>query len=589
MNEEKIEALGSFKNANIEDFLEALKKEAELSGNQICKRAIKLYTNWRNSKNEFPPYIGYLALFVLAATTEGEFDPKAYYPRYWELIGTPREGAPDGFYETDKLWDDLEKWSIEEKKEELGRFKAKIRGHWCHVGRPLSQTLLSEDERKSLGSIFYDCGFDPNNPPSEIIIKNGLVRHGAKRLRHRTLALLKNEEAENQEFVKSLLDLVVTELEEWGRFEPNTLIPIVETTVKKQLADKSQEVPAPSLFFRTCLEVDHRKQLVVVSLRLKTKKPFPPNRLRFEVNEKILFCTETGQNWSTRLIEMPSNKVFDPFSLSWLRNWLFANGENGWDATFRSDSIRLFLPADTEGLPGFVESQKLQRDSEFYIICNNRIGKTVNEWGSKSCSSFSRLSYAGIPSEWTLFRGVGATKSCEGIDVLSLSNLLRIKLEGGIGIGYSNQYLCFAPPKVQVDGGLGGETVLLNGIAIEKSTANTWQLPKNTPIGRPLNIQVSRNNELLQESRLIELIEPSVNPKLFDSLPKRDNKGRLLEVDKEENFARGAFVSLPNHPNPEFNRLPNTSPTSIGDSLIFIGQIAGQTCRWSGSDTKGPK
>lgn len=579
VNEEKIEAIGSVENATVADFVGAMKTEAESTKGQICKRALQLYESWRKSGCEYPPYIAYLALFVLASTTEGDFDPKAYYPRFWKLINEPGEGTPAWFYETANLWDDLEKWSVEDKKEELGRFRSRIRGKWSHVGRPLSQTLLSEEERKALPGVFFDCGFDPTNIPSEETIKSGLIRQGSKRLRHRTITLLKSQEEDNQEFINALLDLVINELAEWGKYEPTSLVANTPP-VSVQLIEKEKKIPAPSLFFRTCIELDDPKQHAAISLRLKTSRPFPDNGLEFKVDDKTITCFGTIPiGWSTKLTEIPGETIFDPSRLNWLQDWRFMDAENGWSVIYKKSNIRVFLPGDEEGIPEFIESEKLSRDCEFRIICLDSIATSIREWGQKSCKSFSELTYTGVPGGWTLFKGMGATEPCSGVDVLGLSNLVRIQLDGGIGIGHGNLYLRFAPPKIKIEGGLGNEKLLLNGIEIEKPSTNIcWALPKDTSIGRPLNIQISRDGVLLPESRVIQLVEPSINRDTVYAVPKRDCRGNAVRGEAVLNYITGAYVESPKH---EVFKSLRVLPTSLSKRLIFIGQIAGQVSRGS--------
>jgi hypothetical protein len=435
---------------------------------------------------------------------------------------------------------------------------------------------LSDDERKALPRIFFDCGFDPTNIPSEDIIKSGLIRQGSKRLRHRTLTLLKSQEGDNQEFINALLDLVITELEEWGKYEPTP--PIVGSpAVVAQLTEK--ETPTPSLFFRACIELDQPKQHAAIGLRLKTARPFPDNGLEFKVDGKTLTCSGTiPVGWSTKLMEIPGNTTFDPSRLNWLEDWKFIDAENGWSVTYKKSNIRVFLPGDEEGIPEFIESQKLSRDCEFRIICHESIATSIREWGQKSCKSFLELTYTGVPKGWTLFKGMGATEPCQDIDVLGLSNLVRIQLEGGIGIGHSNLYLCFAPPRIKIDGGLGNEKLLLNGIEIEKPTANIcWTLPKYAPIGRPLYIQMSRDGALLPESRVIQLTEPFINIEPVSSAPKRNCKGDVVKGEAVPDYVTGALVVSPKH---DDVKSPRVLPTSLSGRLIFIGQVAGQISRW---------
>jgi hypothetical protein len=575
VNEEKIDAIGSTQNSFVADFIGAIKKDAESTKGDICKRALDLYEDWRKTGSKYPPYIAYLALFVLASTQEGDFDPKAYYPRYWKLIEEPDDGTPTGFYETADLWEDLEKWSVEDKNEELGRFKSRIRGKWRHVGRPLSQTLLSDEERKALPGIFFDCGFDPTNIPSENIVKNGLLHYGPGRLRNRTLALLRSKDETNQDFINALLDFIINQLENWGRNESKT--PIVEHLPKnRKLENKERENPIPSLFFRTCIEIDYPKQNAKISLRLKTTRTYPDAGLEFEVNGKTLLCCETiPAGWSRELLEIPSKVTFDPSQLNWLEDWHFIDSENGWNASYKKSNVRLFVPGDQDGISGFVESQKLLRDCKFIIVCHNSIAPTIEKWGQISCKNFSKLPYSGIPKGWTLFAGKEPTASCPGIDVLGLSNLARLQLDGGIMIGHPHLYLCYAPPRIKIDGGFGNEKLLLNGTELKKNPEKVcWELPDAVPINRPLNLQIIRD-EVLQESRIIQLVEPSINIQIISLTLKRDSKGDLIEHDSE-NYVWGALntnLSVSNMSPLELLKVP------LFGSSIFVGQIVGQISR----------
>ncbi len=578
VNKEKIRDLGKSRRTAVNDFIKAIKDEAKTTNGNICKRALQMYKNWRKFGFEYPPYIAYLAFFVLASTIEGNFDQKAYYPRFWKLLKKPFVGTPRGFYKTALLWEDLEKWSTENKKEELGRFKARIRGKWRHVGRPLSQTLLSDRERKALPEIFFDCGFDPTDIPSEDVIKQGLIQYGSRRLRRRTLFLLKSKGEGNQEFVNSLLHLVLTELEEWGRYEPPVLDEKVAISEKEKDHLEKKASP-PSLFFRTCFRLDKPKRRVSLSLRIKTNRPFPDNGLSLKLDEKILTCFGTiPAGWSTKLVEKSKKTFFDPSTLNWLEEWKFIDKENGWEVTYKDTNIRLFLPGDEPGFPEFIESQKLLRNCDFIIICHNSVGTRIMKWGEKSCTQFTELSYVGIPDGWIMFKGRGAKESCHGIDVLGLSNLVKIQLEGGIAVRRSNQYLCFAPPRIKIDGGLGNEKLLVNGKEINKSpSAIYWKIP-NAPIGRPLNIQIMCDGELLPESRVIKLIQPYLNSHSFRSVPQRDSKGDYVKAGTQTEYITGAYVA---HSRKIKKETPRVLPTSLSEKLIFIGQVTGQISRWS--------
>jgi hypothetical protein len=178
-NEKLIRAIGGSDDA-LSGFIQVLKEGPPGATRRgLCQKALQVYRDWRTRSLEYPPYIGYLILFVLAGGTEDDFASHAYYPRIHRLLGEePDLGMLPSFDQMIELWSDLEKWSREDKHEELGRFVARIRGGWIHVGLPLSQNLLSEDERKLLPKIFVRAEMDPTAPPAGDVLLRQLVEHG---------------------------------------------------------------------------------------------------------------------------------------------------------------------------------------------------------------------------------------------------------------------------------------------------------------------------------------------------------------------------------------------------------------------------
>ena len=98
------------------------------------------------------------------------------------------------------LWSDLERWSREDKHEELGRFVARIRGNWWKIGLPLSQTLISENERKYLPIIFEKANLDPTDLPSLDIIPKILINYGQEYLNKRTQKILNPNSGDDKVF-----------------------------------------------------------------------------------------------------------------------------------------------------------------------------------------------------------------------------------------------------------------------------------------------------------------------------------------------------------------------------------------------------
>ncbi len=318
VNEETINQLREEQGAGIEDFIQCIKVGPDWARRgELCQKALQSYYGWRAKHLEYPPYIAYLAFFVLAATKGGDFDSRAYFPRLWELLGeSGRSGPPRDFDRMVKLWEDLEKWSAEDKHEELGRFIARIRGGWVHVGRPLSQTLLSDDERKYLPLIFSEAELDPTDNPSEEVIRRILLYHGENRLERRTLRLLNTSQGDNIEMMSSLVEFVLSELAEWDGTVPD-ITPSPETIPSSGIPPAPRP---PQVGLRICLELDRVSGRITSSFRLKTNRPFPDSGLDFEHAGQIFSCKETvPPNWSKKLINngVHPPQMFDAVTIDW--------------------------------------------------------------------------------------------------------------------------------------------------------------------------------------------------------------------------------------------------------------------------------
>lgn len=82
VTDDLIGELGSADGGTVASFVEAIKSGAPwVATGSLCQRALRAYEGWRGRGLEYPPYIGYLSLFVLAAGLEGDFARHAYYPR----------------------------------------------------------------------------------------------------------------------------------------------------------------------------------------------------------------------------------------------------------------------------------------------------------------------------------------------------------------------------------------------------------------------------------------------------------------------------------------------------------------------------
>ncbi len=572
VNEDTINQIGGEATGG-EDFIRAVKAGPDwATKSDICNKALQSYSDWRIKRLEYPPYIAYLAFFVLAATRGGDYDPKAYYPKLWDLLGEPDgSGTPLRFDHMVELWEDLEKWCAEDKHDELGRFIARIRGGKVHVGRPLSQTLLSDDERNYLHLIFTEAELDPTDTPSDAVLRRVLLNYGKDGLEKRTLKLLKGTQGDSIEMVNALIDLVLNELVEWdGR-------------VALHSTSGSDHTPS-QVGLRICLELNRVSGTIASTLRLKTNRPFPDNGLEFEYDGQIVSCRETvPPNWSTKLtntnIQPP--RQLDAATVNWSKVAKFEDKENIWSARLKGTDVRLFFPGNREGLPGWVESQRLERNCKFMVACSDSRVVDVQRWGTDCCENFEEQSFQGLPRGWLLFEGSSARESCEGVDVLTLSSLLRIRLQGGIKIGRGNRYLLFGPPLIVIEGGDGSERVTLDGNELKREDVSIarWYIPADAPVDCPLSIEVFQDGPDPLQKHVIRLEEPEL-PVSFKDVPSRDSSGQILTGDVSIPCATGAVVAGVGPP----PVLPPTPPTYLSRRITFLGSRPGEIVDWPDED-----
>lgn len=542
----------------------------------ICQKALQAYDNWRKRDIDYPPYIAFLALFVLAGDAEGEFYSTAYYPRLRMLLGeTNGTGAPPSFDKMWQLWMDLEKWSREDKSEELGRFTFRIRGGCDHVGLPLSQTLLSHKERKTLQIIFNKAELDPTDIPAVDTIKRIMLDYGSQGhlLEKRTLKLLEANDSENVVLKNAFLEFVLDELAEW------------DGTIPEILQENKGFLKEAKIGLRICLNIDDVSKKVKSYLRFKTNKTIPDTGLNFQGMDYngVLTCFDATANWSFPLKNQTTSQQLDASSIDWLRGFHLNDMENNWHVKLKGAKVRLFIPGKREGLPDWIESHHLERKCEFRIAAHSSMIETIRNWDLQFCEIFQDKFYNGLPAGWILFYGKNATKSCDGVDVLALSDLLRMRLQGGIKTGRGNIYLKFGLPSVVLENVSGNEKIKINGIQIKQvdESIPQWNIQGEYPLYTPLRIEVYSDSSEPVQTRIIKIEDPQI-PSIFDEVPCRGSDGRIIEPGSEDNNVTGGVVTEINKT--ECSAFSNPFPTHLSSRIIFIGSRPGEIIDWPEED-----
>ena len=269
------------------------------SADGVCQRALRAFRYWRYSREGFPPYIAYLSLFVLASDIDGDFAPNAYYPRLWELLGDQRTGAVPSFNLMSQLWDDLEDWTVRDRRGEVGIFQSRSVGGNLHIGYPLSQSILAEQDRRALPQVFYSAGLDPAafHPAGEIAM--GLRSTTAKRLmRARTVRLASEP---NDVLHTAMIEVVSDELAGWDGI-------VAEPEMDR--AGRSSQFAG----LRVCISIDSVTGIARSSLRCKLNREFPEAGFTlsngFRADEEV-------NGWSLPIQHSATGEHLDASILDW--------------------------------------------------------------------------------------------------------------------------------------------------------------------------------------------------------------------------------------------------------------------------------
>lgn len=568
VTEELLGEIGT-RNADVGNFVDAVKVGPPgLTRQGLCQRALQTMQDWRSKGLPFPPYVAYLALFVLAAGKEGDFAPHAYYPRLRTLLGEkPRAGHYASFEHMVQLWDDLERWSNSDKAGELGIFYNSIAGSWFHVGIPIAQTLLTEHERAALPQIFARTAMDPGAPPSDEELALLVRRAGQHELRPRTLlSLLGKKDGSDDDLRGVLIETIIEELREWDGvaltepFQSSTSNPLNGT-------------------LRLCCKLDEIAGTANCTLRCSTKHDFPADGLLLDCESlrDQFTCEEYGLGWSTPLEKQSDGALLDAALFDWSVDLVMTDAGQGWLLRLPSGPVRVFVSGGPQGIDGLVEVRRLPQSTKFYVATRKDSYEAVKAWGEEACRGFTDLEIThGLPKGWFLSCADAALNDDsvrKKYPMLALPVTTRLFLRGGIRVSQGNQFFKFASPCVELEGPSDSVEIYCDGVALKfNDRVGCYELPQNLPSGSQVIVEASRGHEALKKlSFYLEEDFPAViagSEKLFDRFG--------LEVS-EPNSGGGtiAGTSVQGIDFPSFDF--NSALQRAGDEPIFyLGRVPGQ-------------
>lgn len=529
----------------------------------ICQKAHHCFQNWRlGSYKDFPPYIAYLVLFVLAAGEEGNFPRHAYYPRLWKLLGEDREGTPPSFDRMWDLWDDLEKWANQDKQGRVGIFNSYIAGKRFHIGLPIAQTILTEDERKSLPTIFAEAHIEPATPSSDAELAELLQRYGKAYLRTRTLSLLTRPKDET-DFYEVLIETIQEELANW------------DGTVEVAGEDSGSQPKRVYDNLRLCFKYDRVASKLTAYFICSLKRDYPEEGLHLKAkrSQEVFTCDESMPGWSSPLRHLESAAPVDSSSYDWDADLEFEDERLRWRFRFFSNPIRIFVSGEREGLSGFVEVRQLPRAQNFYIAAKSNCLPLLRQWAESGSKGFEEIKIrSGLPANWSLFR-IAEALSDELIRKtyphFSFANVVRLSLQNGIRSSQGNTFFDFGVPDAIIEGGNGAEKFFCNDCELTLEN-DAYKFPDGLPVGTQLRVQVKRGDETVKQRSFY--LSHGSEPAWYEPTKLFTKFGESNETSNLEAGVVGAFLKESSFPPYKFK------PSQ--ERGYLIGSTPGQIISW---------
>ena len=225
-NSNFIDEIANNNNSSRQEFIDVLKEgepgtTKSLSFIEKANRSLK---NWEKNPEEYeyPPFIGYLAFFIMSDDDHGT---EAYWANVERLLGEMKLGANRQII--DKLFQELHLWT-EVLEGSLGIFKFFRLGVLRNVGLVKGQLFFNKSDLDNLPNIFSLAEFNPDFPPpeAELFKETRLKGSNNNYLRRQTQELLKECESNTvgKELREGVLEILQNAIKEWDGFPSDTTI-----------------------------------------------------------------------------------------------------------------------------------------------------------------------------------------------------------------------------------------------------------------------------------------------------------------------------------------------------------------------------
>lgn len=490
------------------------------------------------SEITYPFFIAFIPALIIPLTelTSG-VRVNSYYEPLSEFlkinkISDQKEGTST-FAKIDPIWNQLEKWSKEYCKTDLGIFTERLFGNqlWRYVGKLFSQCILTPKNIREIPKIFWEADIAPFSFISNAQLERIVIKYGGKVSGFSKSAISTLTDSDSP-LKKIILDIVRREFENW-------LGDVIE------YEDDGHSLRANSGWsYATLLSaftLVPKNETFHHFYHVFSKNDFPED-LNF--NDSPVFNLSNGF----------SEKIDSEFipDLEWI------DIENKWKATPSKSEMLLFISGAYFGLSSdtYIETDKVSRVSKMYLLCPQCKKVSIDEWGKTFADgNFKKINYLYIPDGYILYRFQCPMLEHPEEQLLKFNSERKISLKGGIKV--SNwEFLATMKPTIWFPGANGIERVFIQYSISDERKFLTMNSVVPEEFFLPDDIQIEEDFFIRSDSGKLEgdnipykIIGGSFSPLdiVEDKLAKRNIRGELGSPDDTQ-FVRGSNTIYGNWP-----------------------------------------
>ncbi|TDO29252.1 hypothetical protein [Sediminibacterium goheungense] len=493
----------------------------ELNKNEDLKiDSISIYHP--DNKIVYPFYLAYLIILIIPLTDNvNEFRANSFFPPLNNFlqkngITNKRIGT---IQEIDWVWNNLEKWSKEHYKTDLGYFTERRLGNhnWVYVNKAFSQCLLTPKNIRDIPNIFWKSDIAPNSIIPEKQFQRIITLYGVSQagFSPRIISIVADEE---NPLRKVIIDIVKREYINW------------KGDVIEYDEDDKISTPKSGWVYATLLSAFNlNKADESFNHFYYLFSPYDfPDELHLDGNEVL----NSGNGYSK------------PLAIKFNQSLNLKDDQNKWKASTTKNEIIIYTSGLYFGLPAdnFIETDKISKRSQMYLLCSDSKKQSIEEWGSNfKKGDFNYIDFDKVPTGFNLFKFKNPPHSHPTEEILRITTKKKLEFRGGIRIK-NRGYLKNLLPKIYIDGADGTENVFLE----YSDTNQRISLCQNSVIPEEFiipdsvicnqNFLVKIENENIVNSELpYQIIDIDFNPLdiVNENLTKRNCFGEISDSSDE--------------------------------------------------------